>query len=119
MPATATVGTGLTVVLGWRARSPSSVPYKVTVQLLNAEGVPVAQHDAEPAEDHRPTTGWLPDEIVVDRHVIQLPPDLVAGAYTLAAALYHPLTADRLPRTGGETADVAPGLVRLGSIRIE
>jgi len=119
VPATATAGAGLTVVLGWRARSPSSVPYKVTVQLLNAEGVPVAQHDAEPAEDQRPTTGWLPDEIVVDRHAISLPPDLVAGDYTLAAALYHPLTADRLPRSGGETADVAPGLVRLGIVRIE
>lgn len=118
-PATATAGAALPVTLAWRAIGPSTTPFKVTVQLLGPDGRPVAQHDAEPAAGARPTTGWLPDEIIVDRHDLALPPDLPPGAYTLAAALYHPLTAERLPRTGGAGEDVAPGLVRVGGVGVE
>lgn len=118
-PATATAGADLPVALAWRAQSPSATAFKVTVQLLGPDGRPAAQHDAEPVADARPTTGWLPDEIVLDRHAVALPPDLPPGDYTLAVALYHPLTAERLPLTGGTAAEVAPGLVRLGVVRVD
>ncbi|MEO8083203.1 MAG: glycosyltransferase family 39 protein [Ardenticatenales bacterium] len=117
-PISATAGAALTVKLAWRARSPSGTPYKVTVQLLGPDGRPVAQHDAEPADGARPTTGWLPGEIILDRHTLALPADLGTGDYTLVAALYHPLTAERLARTAGRADEVAPGLIRLGNVHI-
>jgi hypothetical protein len=68
-----------------------------TVQLLPAEadrnrpaGEPLAQHDGVPAGGARPTTGWLPGEVVVDRHALALPEYLAPGPYLLIAALFDP-----------------------------
>ena len=48
-----------------------------------------------------PTTGWLPGEIVVDRHTLAVPADLSPGRYLLIAALYDP-NAPELPRPAVE-----------------
>ena len=76
--------------------------------MLNAEQVLVAQSDSVPAVGQRPTTGWLPDEIIVDAHRLSLPEDLPVGHYVLIAGLYNPLTGQRLAtldEAGGSAAD--------------
>lgn len=109
-PATAAPGTDLAVTLVWRAAMPTVIGYAVSVQLLDPDGRPVAQHDGAPGGGARPTTGWIPGEIVVDRHVLALPRDLPPGRYDLIAALYHPLTGARRSVTGADARGEAAAL---------
>jgi mannosyltransferase len=87
----------LPVTLFWQALAPIGERYKVTVQLLDAQGQLVAQHDGEPGAGLAPTTAWAVGEQVVDRHGIPLPGELGAGEYTLLVGLYHALSGERLP----------------------
>jgi hypothetical protein len=103
------------VELVWRALKSVPVSYKVTVQLLDEADDVVAQHDGEPADWHRPTTGWMPGEVVVDRHALDVTDPLPPGTYRVVAGLYHPQTWERLPVTGTDAAD---GLVVLATIEV-
>ena len=48
----------------------------------------MAQRDAEPADNLRPTTTWEPGEQIEDNYGIVVPPDLPAGNYTLEIGMY-------------------------------
>jgi len=96
-------GDTLPVTLFWKARSPITERYKVTVQLLDGAGQLVAQRDSEPGDGLMPTTTWEPGQILADRYGVSLPPDLPPGHYTLIVGLYHIATGERSPVTlGGE-----------------
>jgi hypothetical protein len=96
----------LSVELVWRAEMETAVSYRVFLHLIGPDGALVAQSDGEPAQWQRPTTGWLPGEIVRDLHTLFLPDDLPPGSHTLLAGLYDPVTGERLLVDGGETAVV-------------
>jgi hypothetical protein len=81
-------GDPLTVTLVWRAESTPSASYHVFLHLLGADGTLVAQSDGVPAGWTRPTTGWLPGEIVLDERVIGIPAHVASGAYRLQAGMY-------------------------------
>ena len=89
-------GEDVTVTLYWRARQPIMESYKVTVQLLSEVGTLVAQDDSLPAQWSRPTTSWLPGEVIVDPHILQFGPEVAPGRTILIAALYHERTGERL-----------------------
>lgn len=91
------------VTLRWRAPKPVSVAYKVFVHLADDAGRIVAQHDAQPVNDLRPTTTWGPDEIIVDRHGLSLP-ETAPGTYHLEVGLYNPETGERLHTADGRDA---------------
>jgi mannosyltransferase len=98
-------GDVLAVTLFWEAQSPVAEAYKVTVQVLDPAGVLVAQHDGEPVGGLAPTTAWQPDQTVTDRHGVLLPTGLAPGRYTLAVALYHAASGERLDAAvGSESA---------------
>ena len=92
---------GLRVRLAWRSLAETSVSYRVFVHLRDAAGGIVAQSDGEPASWGRPTTGWLPGEVVLDDHLLPLPPDLPPGSYTLITGLYDPDSGARLQLPDG------------------
>jgi uncharacterized membrane protein len=75
--------------LEWRTDVPLTVRYKVFVQLLNPDGILVAQRDAEPVGNLLPTTAWTPGETIIDPHGLALSPDLPAGRYALILGLYN------------------------------
>ena len=81
-------GEDLQLQLDWRGDAPLALRYKVFLQLLDAEGRLVAQHDSEPAGGLAPTSAWAPGETVVDRRALMLPEGLAAGRYTLIVGLY-------------------------------
>jgi len=91
----------LPVTLFWRAEGPIPERYKFTVQVLDSAGQLVAQHDSEPADGLSPTSGWIPGDVITDRHGVPLPHDLPAGRYTLIVGLYHIATGERLATTAG------------------
>ncbi len=80
----------LHVTLVWRSEAETEISYRVFLHLLSPAGELLAQSDGEPAQWHRPTTGWLPGEVVLDEHVLHLPAHVPAGVYTLLAGLYAP-----------------------------
>jgi 4-amino-4-deoxy-L-arabinose transferase-like glycosyltransferase len=108
--AASTPGDIVPVALFWEALATFSEPYKVSVQLLDEAGQLVAQHDAEPVGGFAPTTTWQPGQLVTDRHGLLLPGDLPGGRYTLAVAVYHAHTGERLPVVvkGKSTGDYLP-----------
>ena len=56
--------------------------------LLDRASEVVAQRDAEPADNLRPTTSWKPGEQIEDNYGITVPPNLPAGSYTLEIGMY-------------------------------
>jgi mannosyltransferase len=106
-------GDWLRVALEWTTDAPISQRYKVFVQLLNANGVLVTQHDDEPGGGLALTTTWQPDTSVRDLHALILPTNMPPGTYTLIAGMYalDPPYA-RLPVDGGD-------YVRLGEVEIK
>ena len=89
-------GGALTVDLVWRSREVTSHSLKVFVHVLGADGLPAAQSDSVPVQGLRQTSGWLPEEVIVDTHQIVLPDTLSPGAYTLEVGLYDPATGARV-----------------------
>jgi hypothetical protein len=94
--------TTITVTLVWRAEAETTTSYHVFLHLLDQEGRIAAQSDGEPAHWTRPTTGWLPGEIIIDAHQLTIP---AAGDYTLSAGLYV-VDGERLTTDDGADAAI-------------
>jgi hypothetical protein len=92
------------VTLVWQSERETAVSYRVFLHLIGPDGQIVAQSDGEPANWGRPTTGWLPGEIVVDERTLALPDPLPPGAYRLVAGLYDPASGQRLTTGDGTDA---------------
>jgi hypothetical protein len=107
-----TPGQAVPVTLVWQAMGEIDQDYKVFVHLLDADGQPVAQSDAVPANWTRPTSGWQVGEFVLDAHTLNLKTKLSPGEYRLVAGMYETESGQRLP--------VAPGgdVVELGKILV-
>ncbi len=72
----------------WQATVPLERDFMISAKLLDAAGAVVAQHDGPPQLGARPTSGWLPGEIVYSPHAmdaLDLPP---AGEYQIIAQVY-------------------------------
>jgi mannosyltransferase len=81
-------GETLALTLVWRANGPTPMPWKVFTHLLDGAPRIVAQRDAEPADNLRPTTTWQPGERIEDNYGILVPDGLAPGAYTLEIGMY-------------------------------
>jgi hypothetical protein len=82
--------------LVWRGEALMPQSYRVFVHLVDEQGRIVAQADGEPSGWTRPTTGWLPGEYILDRHVLAAPDDVPGGPLSLRVGLYDPETGARL-----------------------
>jgi len=83
-------GASVTVTIVWQAESTADESYHVFLHLLDPGGRLVAQSDGVPAAWTRPTTGWLPGEVITDTRVLSIPSDAPPGGYTIQAGLYLP-----------------------------
>ncbi len=81
-------GDALQLQLIWMSDETPSIRYKIFLQLLDSNGVLVAQRDSEPVGGLSLTTKWQPDTPVIDNHALAIPPDLATGDYTLIMGLY-------------------------------
>ncbi len=105
-PATLAVssGTPVDVTLRWEARAPLARDYTISLQLLDPGGALIAQHDAMPVENTRPTSSWRPGEVIYDPIHLDLPPRLAPGAYVLSVVVYDRASLQRLPAHGTTSA---------------
>ncbi len=97
VPAPAHPGDQLTLRLFWQRRGDLDQDYIVSTTLLDTSGVVVAQHTGVPVESTRPTSSWRLDEVIMDKHLLQLPPNLPPGRYEVRGEMYLPATGARLP----------------------
>jgi 4-amino-4-deoxy-L-arabinose transferase-like glycosyltransferase len=97
--------------LHWQTKTPLSMRYKVFAQLLAADNTLIAQSDTFPALGQRPTTGWLPGEIITDPHTLNFVTTPSPGAYRLIAGLYNPLTGQRLPVVNQQGQTIADAIL--------
>ncbi|MDX2163713.1 MAG: glycosyltransferase family 39 protein [bacterium] len=105
---TVSPGAAIPLAFGWDAdASADTARYKLFIQLLNADGVLVAQRDSEPAG------GWQGDPFAEDRHALAIPPTLPPGTYTLILGVYErDDPAVRLRVGDGDYAEIATITVR-------
>lgn len=83
-------GESIVVSLSWQAVEKPAEKLKIFVQLLNQDGILVAQHDGEPVAWISHTDEWQPGQQITDHHGVTLPPDLPPGEYTLIVGMYRP-----------------------------
>jgi serine/threonine-protein kinase len=73
-------GEGVGVTLRWRCLKPLQTSYKVFVHLLTPDlQTLITQHDSEPVNGLRPTTTWIPGEIIPDPHQLTIPEGTPSG----------------------------------------
>lgn len=82
-------GDVLQIRLTWRTDAPLETRYKVFAQLLDSDGVLVAQRDSEPVGGLALTTTWKVSEPIIDNHALLLPNNLSPANYTLIIGLYN------------------------------
>ncbi|HUT15331.1 MAG TPA: glycosyltransferase family 39 protein [Anaerolineae bacterium] len=85
----------VTVQLTWTAGKSVTQSYKVFVHLYTMDGRMVAQHDALPVNNLRPTWSWQPGERIIDNHGLWVPAD-TSGPLRLVVGLYDPESNARL-----------------------
>ncbi len=82
-------GEGIGVTLRWRCLKPLPSAYKVFVHFLTPDlQTLIAQDDAEPVNGLRPTTTWVPGEIIPDPHQLTIPEGTAPGMYQIRVGLY-------------------------------
>ncbi|HVO43694.1 MAG TPA: hypothetical protein VMT34_13775, partial [Aggregatilineales bacterium] len=79
-----------TITLAWQARTIPDRDYVVFVHLNNPDGTIFSQHDSPPS---RPTTQWIPAEVITDTYTLPVPP----GEYSISVGLYLQDNGLRLP----------------------
>ncbi len=91
-----TAGEVTQLQLVWRADRTPERRYKVFLQLLDPRHQVIAQRDAEPAGESRPTTSWEAGEVVQDNHGLLIPPGTPPGTYRRIIGMYDAETGERL-----------------------
>jgi hypothetical protein len=104
----------LSLSLFWQAAHGVQSDYVAFVHVLDAMGNPVFQDDTVPGQGTRPVPGWLPGEIVEDRHKLTVPADVAPGVYRVVVGLYDMKDGKRLPvqPSAGDTVDIGQVQVR-------
>lgn len=93
------------VELVWQAgTAPIETDLTVFVQLIDANGVVVAQSDAMPAGGMRPTTTWRTGEYIVDDHYLTWNVNPAPGTARLIVGFYDAATNQRLLLDDGRDA---------------
>ena len=115
-------GEALDLTLYWQPTETTGERLTVFVHLVDEQGVIVGQSDQEPAGGNRPTSSWLPDEYISDRHSVRVQGDALLGPATLLVGLYDPTTGQRVSWIDAEgqisgDALPLPTTVRITTVR--
>jgi hypothetical protein len=97
-------GGSLTVLTYWRVETPPPASLKIFVHLLGQPGEPVAQGDGLGSPPH----GWEAGDLIVQKHVLSFPNDLVPGLYELHLGVYNAPAGPRLPVAGADQLLLPP-----------
>ncbi len=93
------LGDTIELELVWQTQGEIDTPYRVFVHLIDSSGQIISQSDVEPVNWTRPTTGWLSEEYIQDRHSLSIPAEAIPGRYSIRAGMYAPHSGQRLLST--------------------
>jgi uncharacterized membrane protein len=96
-------GTTVRLSLFWRVDQSMGQNYTVFVHLLSEDGRLLAQHDAWPADAHRPTSVLSPGDVVRDVHYLTIP-EKVSATAVVRVGLYESISDTRLLLQDGQEA---------------
>jgi hypothetical protein len=94
-------GAQVYLTLYWQALDRIEEDYTVFTHLLDSKGQLRAQKDNPPLNGLLPTLAWEAGEIIQDRYIIPLGPELPPGEYQLEVGMYQLETGQRLEVHGG------------------
>ncbi len=94
--ATVKRGGDVAILLYWRARGVIEKDYTVFVQLVNERGETALSQDASPRGGRAQTSSWRAGRLIVDVHILNIPPDLPLGNYRARVGMYYLPTLERL-----------------------
>ncbi len=114
----ARAGDIVTLTLNWRAEQTPSSRYKVFVHLLDANNQVVAQRDAEPGANLKPTTTWRAGQVIADNYGILIAPGTPPGEYTIEIGLYRTEDGTRLLLRANDGAEIGDHVI-VGKVRVE
>jgi hypothetical protein len=100
--ADAVLGGQIELTLYWRGGGATDTPFKVFAHLGDGTHLPVAQHDGPPGGGCCPTDSWVEGEVVTDRHIIALGPDVSPRIYNLTVGMYDESSSQRLDIVDGK-----------------
>jgi len=111
-------GDQLDVTLYWLAKAEFAKSYTVFVHVLDEQGQIWAQRDIPPQDGKRPTTSWIPGEVIAGTHVLTIPENTPPGEYLVEVGLYDASSPgfERIPvlDSQGEPAGDRVILARIG-----
>jgi mannosyltransferase len=93
-------GDRLELSLYWQTLEPMDANYTVFVHLSDPTEHIWGQHDGQPVDGTYPTAEWMPGQIIVDHHPIEISPEAPTGPYRLMTGLYDSITGQRLSISG-------------------
>lgn len=108
-----TSGQPFTLTLYWRVEATATTGYVVFAHLLDPANRIYAQSDGPPAAGARPTTGWLPGEIIQDTRTLTVAADAPPGEYVLEVGMYDPNTGERLRTTEAQDHILLPTQIQV------
>jgi hypothetical protein len=94
-------GDRLEVALYWTTDRPIVTDDKVFVHLIGEEAGWLTGHDSRPDLEGLPFKRWQVGQVVEDRHLLDVPPEVAAGDAWLAVGIYDPATSERVGMEGG------------------
>jgi hypothetical protein len=103
-PDRAVPGERIRLALLWHTVADPVGDYTVFVHVIDPSGNLIAQDDAKPVYWFYPTTEWEPGDYVRDEHVLDLPPELPRGDYSVSVGLYDAETGERLTVQGPDAS---------------
>jgi hypothetical protein len=109
-------GTAVQVVLYWRPTAQVSRDATVFLHMYDEKGMLMSQTDGQPVHGSYPVHEWMPGEIVVDSHLVPIPPHQAAGQYQIAVGMYDSETEKRVGIQGSEIRTLPDSRVLLTSL---
>ncbi len=101
----------VTLTLYWEALAGADqANYAVFTHILAADGHLVGGHDGPPAAGARPTLGWIPGEIVTDRHAMMFH-EPYQGEARIEVGLYEPTAMERVLTETGDSFLLLPPIL--------
>ncbi len=78
----------LEVELHWESLASMDSAYTVFVHLIDSNQQIVAQSDKKPRDGNYPTHWWIPGDVIIDTHHLQLPNNEILDGLTLLIGMY-------------------------------
>ncbi|NOX61985.1 MAG: hypothetical protein GXP42_08570 [Chloroflexi bacterium] len=111
-------GWAIPIQLQWRVRNAPPRPLKLTAQLLDANGAPVAISDGSPTPHLSPHL-WRAEDRLQALHWLRAPDDIAPGRYRLIIALYYADDLARLSATDAQGRPLPASAWTVGDVVIE